>query len=145
MVKTWPSNAGGVGSIPGTKDPIYLKARKPKYLKKKRIRASLGAQRLRICLPIQDTGVRSLIQEDPTCRGVTKLMPHNHRACAPGPGSDNYRARMQQELKLAHPRACAPQQEKPPQMRNLCAAAGEEPLLVRKACAATRPSAAKYK
>ena len=113
--------------------------------KKKRIRASLVAQRLRIHLPIQETGVRSLIHEDPTCQGATKPMPHNYWASAPEPGSHKYCAHVLQRLKPAHPRACTPQQEKPPQMRNVCTAAREEPLLLGKACAATRPSTAKNK
>ena len=40
------------------------------FFKKKR--TSLVAQWLRICLPMQGTQVRSLVQEDPTCRGATK-------------------------------------------------------------------------
>ena len=40
--------------------------------------ASLVAQWLRICLPMQGTRVRPLVWEDPTCRG------------APGPVSHNY-------------------------------------------------------
>ena len=40
-------------------------------------RASLVAQWLRICLPMQGTGVQALIREDPTCRGATKSMCHN--------------------------------------------------------------------
>ena len=35
--------------------------------------ASLVAQWLRVCLPMQGTRVRSLVREDPTCRGATKL------------------------------------------------------------------------
>ena len=34
--------------------------------------ASLVAQWLRICLPMQGTWVRALVWEDPTCRGATK-------------------------------------------------------------------------
>ena len=32
--------------------------------------ASLVAQWLRICLPMQGTRVRALVREDPTCRGA---------------------------------------------------------------------------
>ena len=39
---------------------------------------SLVAQWLRIWLPMQGTGVRSLVQEDPTCRGATKPKHHNY-------------------------------------------------------------------
>ena len=40
--------------------------------------ASLVAQWLRICLPLQGTWVRALIREDPTCRGATKPVCHNY-------------------------------------------------------------------
>ena len=40
--------------------------------------ASLVAQWLRICLPIQRTRVRALAGEDPTCHGATKLVLHNY-------------------------------------------------------------------
>ena len=46
--------------------------------------ASLVAQWLRICLPMQETGVRALVWEDPTYCGATKPVSHNHRACASG-------------------------------------------------------------
>ena len=41
------------------------------------IGASLVAQWLRICLPMQGTRVRALVWEDPTCRGATKPVSHN--------------------------------------------------------------------
>ena len=41
-------------------------------------RASLVVQWLRICLAMQGTPVRSLVQEDPTCRVATKATHHNH-------------------------------------------------------------------
>ena len=56
-------------------------------------RASLVAQWLRVCLPMQGTRVRALVWEDPTCRGATEPVRHNYWACASG--------------------ACAPQQERP--------------------------------
>ena len=40
--------------------------------------ASLVAQWLRICLPIQGTRVRALVWEDPTCRGATRPVRHNY-------------------------------------------------------------------
>ena len=40
-------------------------------------RASLMAQWLRICLPMQGTWVRSLVPEDPTCHGAARPMRHN--------------------------------------------------------------------
>ena len=57
--------------------------------------ASLVAQRLRICLPMQGTRVWALVCEDPTCRGATRPVSHNYWACASG--------------------ACALQQERPRQ------------------------------
>ena len=41
-------------------------------------RASLVAQWLRICLPMQGTRVRDLVWEDPTCRGATGPVSHNY-------------------------------------------------------------------
>ena len=60
---------------------------------KKNAGASLVAQWLRICLPMQGTRVRALVWEDPTCHGATGPVSHNYWACASG--------------------ACAPQQERP--------------------------------
>ena len=62
---------------------------------KKTVGASLVAQWLRICLPMQGTRVRAPVWEDPTCRGATGPVSHNYWACASG--------------------ACAPQRERPPQ------------------------------
>ena len=42
------------------------------------LRASLVAQWLRICLPMQGTQVRALVWEDPTCLGATGPVSHNH-------------------------------------------------------------------
>ena len=67
---------------------------------------SLVAQWFRIRLPMQGTWVRVPVREDPTCRGATKFVRHNHWACALEPASHNYWDR--------EPRARAPQQEKPP-------------------------------
>ena len=41
-------------------------------------RASLEAQWLRIHLPVLETGVQSLIQEDPTCCRAIKPVYHNY-------------------------------------------------------------------
>ena len=65
----------------------YLAMKRTKYW------ASLVAQWLRICLPMQGTRVRALVWEDATCRGATRPVSHNCWACASG--------------------ACAPQQERP--------------------------------
>ena len=40
--------------------------------------ASLVAQWLRICLPMQGTRVQALVWEDPTCRGATTPVSHNY-------------------------------------------------------------------
>ena len=60
---------------------------------------SLVAQWLRICLPMQGTWVRALVQEDPTCRGATKPVRHNYWACALKPACHNYWAHVPQLLK----------------------------------------------
>ena len=39
--------------------------------------ASLVAQWLGVCLPMQGTRVRALVWEDPTCRGATGPVSHN--------------------------------------------------------------------
>ena len=62
---------------------------------KREIAASLVAQWLRICLPMQGTRVWALVWKDPTCRGATGSMSHNYWACTSG--------------------APAPQQERPQQ------------------------------
>ena len=60
------------------------------WIKKMWCGASLVAQWLRICLPMQGTRVRALVREDPTCRRATKPMHHNYWACALEPASHNY-------------------------------------------------------
>ena len=47
-------------------------------VKKEKSRASLVAQWLRICLPMQGTRVRALVWEDPTCRTATGPVSHNY-------------------------------------------------------------------
>ena len=42
------------------------------------LRASLVAQWLRVCLPVQGTRVRALLWEDPTCHGATGPISHNY-------------------------------------------------------------------
>ena len=49
--------------------------------------ASLVAQWIRICLPMQETRVQSLVWEDPAYQGATKLMCHKFRVCFLEPGS----------------------------------------------------------
>ena len=64
---------------------------------------------------MQETQVRSLIQEDPKCQEATKAVHHNYWACAPEPGSHSYWGHMLQLTKPIGPgdRARAPQQERP--------------------------------
>ena len=57
---------------------IKEKIDKVDFIKIKNFWASLVAQWLRICLPMQGTRVRALVWEDPTCRGATKPVRHNH-------------------------------------------------------------------
>ena len=77
-------------------------------------RTSLVAQWWRVHLPMQETWVRSLVWEDPTCLGTTKPMSHNYWACALEPGNCNYWAHVLRAL-----RAHALQQEKLPQWETL--------------------------
>ena len=94
------STAVGVGSIPGwgTKIPHALgcgqklKTKNPTILLLSHVEfflyafwrlkrtswASLVEQLLRIRLPMQGTWVRSLVREDPTCRGAMKPVHHNY-------------------------------------------------------------------
>ena len=55
-----------------------IKALKEKKSQKNYKWASLVAQWLRICLPMQGTRVRALVWEDPTCRGATRPVSHNY-------------------------------------------------------------------
>ena len=58
-------------------------------LKKNLLRTSLVVQWLRIRLPVQGTWVRALVREHPTCRGATKPVCYNYRACSLEPMSHN--------------------------------------------------------
>ena len=62
--------------------------------KKPHVRASLVAQWRRIRLPMQETRVQSLIQQDPVGHRETKLAHHNYCACALEPGSRSYWAHL---------------------------------------------------
>ena len=55
-----------------------LKTRVRADLQKQTFWASLVAQWLRICLPMQGTRVRALVWEDTTCRGATGPVSHNY-------------------------------------------------------------------
>ena len=64
--------------------------------------ASLVMQWLRIRLPMQETRVRALVREDPTCHGATKPVRHNYWACVLEPASHSYWACLPQLLKPMH-------------------------------------------
>ena len=120
------------------------------YLSKASIKQNfwtfLVVQWIRICLPLQGTQVQSLIREDCTCHWAARPMRHNCWALTLEPASCDYWARMlqllkpvqsracefqvlslcsrahaQQLLKPVHPRARAPQQEKPLQREDCTA------------------------
>ena len=61
----------------------------------------------KVCLPMQETWVRSLVQEDLTCCRATKPVDHNYWACAPGPGSHSHWS--------AHASSLCSAKKKPPQ------------------------------
>ena len=63
---------------------------------------SLVAQWWRIRLPVQETRVRSLVLEDPTCHRATKPVSHFYWACALEPMSCNDWAHLLQRLKPGH-------------------------------------------
>ena len=71
-------------SVKGLNSTIDLRWQKkePKEMASRQIkrnyRASLVAQWLRICLPMQGTRVRALVWEDPTYRGAAKPVCHNY-------------------------------------------------------------------
>ena len=69
-----------------------------RVFKKPIIWASLVAQWLRIRLPMQGARVRSLVREDPTCRGTTKPVHHSYWAWALEPMNHSYWARVPQLL-----------------------------------------------
>ena len=48
---------------------------------------------------MQETRVRALDREDPTCRGATKPVRHSYWACTLEPTSHNYWAHVPQLLK----------------------------------------------
>ena len=71
-----------VAKINKTKSWFFEKINKidkplTRLIKKKR-RASLLAQWLKICLPMQGTRVRALVWEDPTCRRAARPLCHNY-------------------------------------------------------------------
>ena len=87
-------------------------------------------QWIRICLPIQETQVWSLVQEASSGWGSAKPMGRNYWARALVPASLNHWARVLQLLKPACPEPVLPQ-------RSPCAASKSSPcsLQLEKACA----------
>ena len=72
-----------------------------------------------MCMPMQETRVWPLVWEDPTCHRATKPVHHNYWACTLEPEDRDYWAHVPQLLNCVCSRACAPQQEKPPQRQAL--------------------------
>ena len=77
-------------------------------------RTSLVAQSIGVCLPMSGAGVRSLVWEDSTCHGASEsVCPSYWSLCPLELSCLNSWAHMLWLLKSTHPRACAPQKEKP--------------------------------
>ena len=87
-----------------------------------------GGTVVKVCLPMQETWVRSLIREDPTCCRATKPVRHSRRAGALEPGSCNYGALA---LDIRGPSALEPRlrSKKTTTTRSPSTATGEWPLL----------------
>ena len=60
------------------KHVIFRPAAPEDLFKNTYVGASLVAQWLRICLPMQGTWVRALVWEDPTCCGATRPVSHSY-------------------------------------------------------------------
>ena len=73
---------------------------------------------MRIYRAVQGIPVPSLVQENPTCHRATKAACHNYWLCSRAWSRNS--AYALQLLKPQHPRAPAPQQEKPSQVLSLC-------------------------
>uniref|UniRef100_A0A8C9DZL0 DNA-directed RNA polymerases I, II, and III subunit RPABC4 n=1 Tax=Phocoena sinus TaxID=42100 RepID=A0A8C9DZL0_PHOSS len=61
-----------------SRDPIRCRECGYRTMYKKRTRASLVAQWLRVRLPMQGTRVRAPVREDPACRGAAGPVGHGH-------------------------------------------------------------------
>ena len=64
--------------VQGSTVHVYVWCRLGIVLFYKESRASLVAQWLRVCLPMQGTRVRALVWEDPTCHGAARPVSHNY-------------------------------------------------------------------
>ena len=82
-----PGELGETGARPNANGVRELR------IKTRKTGASLVAQWLRVCLPMQGTRVRALVWEDPTCRGAAGPVSHNYWACALEPVLRNKRGR----------------------------------------------------
>ena len=81
MVRTPCFHLEGMGSTSGqrTKIPASHTALPPTIYNYKNIFwTSLAAQWISIHLPMQGTGVQSLVWEDPTCWGAAEPVCHNY-------------------------------------------------------------------
>ena len=80
--KPLPTHRPPLGSHSSFYTRLYTKFSRSRSkalkVKIKRGGASLVAQWLRICLPMQGTRVRALVWEDPTCRGAAGPVSHNY-------------------------------------------------------------------
>ena len=94
-------------------------------LQKSQIPDFPGGPGWRVCLPMQEMWVWSLVWEDSTCHEANKPVRHNYWVHALEPVSHNYWAPVLRLLKPRHPRAHALQQEKPSQWE-ACAPQTEE-------------------
>ena len=106
---------------------------------------SLVVQWLRICLPMQWTWVRALVQEHPTCHGATKPVRHNYWACVLELMSQNYWAHEPQLLMPACLELCSATREATT-MRSPCTTVKNSPSSPQLKKAPTqqwRPNAAK--
>ena len=89
---------------------IYLiygtKRHTDEHLEEPKLETNQMSTNSRTHLPMQETRIQSLIQEDPTCPGATKPVRHNYWACALEPTSHNHWSRHTLQPAL---------EEKPPQ------------------------------
>ena len=130
--------------------PLFLRFSRSQFdiaSKKRPSRAFLVALWIRICLPMQETQVRSLIREEPTCHRAIRAEHHHCWAWALESRSRDYWGHELQILRPMRPPASALQQEKPPQ-QEACTPkpeSGSCSQLEKKPVKQQRPSTAKNK
>ena len=71
-----PHNGSSI--MRGKKEKVAERKFEEIMVKNLHLGASLVAQWLRVCLPVQGTRVRALVWEDPTCRGATGPVSHGY-------------------------------------------------------------------